>query len=138
MKNILFSKFLVEFSCEAVWTWAFVGWKIFGYSFHFRACDGSVKIVYFFLIEFWKVVLLEVKFLKVLITYKTFHGRKAGKMLIISSYLKGEKSFLYLEITIKFLINSWFHFVNQSQQCFEYSKYSCKCKDMLKAFMMFK
>ena len=48
-------------------------------------------------------------------------------MLIISSYLKGEKSFLYLEITmIKFLINSWFHFENQSQQCFEYSKYSCK------------
>lgn len=48
-------------------------------------------------------------------------------MLIINSYLKGEKSFLYLEITmIKFLINSWFHFENQSQQCFEYSKYSCK------------
>ena len=31
------NKFFVEFSCEAVWTWAFVGWKIFGYSFHFRA-----------------------------------------------------------------------------------------------------
>ena len=43
MKNILFSKFLVEFSCEAVWTWAFVCWKIFDYSFNFRACDGSVE-----------------------------------------------------------------------------------------------
>ena len=42
------AKFFVEFSCEAVWTWAFVGWKIFGYSFDFRACDGSVKIFYFF------------------------------------------------------------------------------------------
>ena len=51
------TKFLVEFSCEAIWTWAFVCWKIFDYSFNFRACDGSVKIFYFFLIEFWKVVL---------------------------------------------------------------------------------
>jgi len=27
------------------------------YSFNFRACDGSVKVFYFFLVEFWKVVL---------------------------------------------------------------------------------
>ena len=46
---------MVEFSCEAVWTWAFVCWKIFDYSFNFRACDGSVKILYFFLVQFWKV-----------------------------------------------------------------------------------
>src|SRR5574337_1503731 len=43
----LFSKFLVEFSCEAVWTWAFVCWMIFDYSFNFHACDGSVKIFLF-------------------------------------------------------------------------------------------
>ena len=47
----------VEFSCEAVWTWAFVCWKIFDYSFNFHACDGSVMIFYFFLVQFWKVVL---------------------------------------------------------------------------------
>ena len=26
-------------------------------SFNFRACDGSIKIFYFFLVQFWKVVL---------------------------------------------------------------------------------
>ena len=51
------SKFLVEFSCEAVWTWAFACWKISDYSFNFRACDGSVKIFYFFLAQVWKVIL---------------------------------------------------------------------------------
>src|SRR5574337_188058 len=58
----LFSKFLVEFSCEAVWTWAFVCWKISDYSFNFCACDGSVKIFYFFLVQFWKVVLFRSEF----------------------------------------------------------------------------
>ena len=37
---------MVEFSCEAVWTWAFVCWKISDYIFNFRACFGSVKIFY--------------------------------------------------------------------------------------------
>ena len=46
-----------EFSCEAIWSWVFVCWKISDYSFNFRACDGSVKIFYFFLVQFWKVVL---------------------------------------------------------------------------------
>ena len=32
--------------------------QISDYSFDFRACDGSVKIFYFFLVQFWKVVLL--------------------------------------------------------------------------------
>ena len=36
--------FFIEFSCEAVSTWAFVCWKISDYSFNFRACNGSVKI----------------------------------------------------------------------------------------------
>ena len=39
----LFSKFLVEFTCEAIWSWAFVCWKISDYSFDFHACDGYVK-----------------------------------------------------------------------------------------------
>ena len=37
------NKFVEEFSCEAVWTWAFVCWKISDYSFNFCACDGSVN-----------------------------------------------------------------------------------------------
>ena len=51
------NKFVEEFSCEAVWTWAFVCWKISDYSFNFCACDGSVKIFYFFLVQLWKVLL---------------------------------------------------------------------------------
>ena len=42
---------MVEFSCEAIWSWAFVCWKISDYSFNFCACDGSVNIFYFFLKE---------------------------------------------------------------------------------------
>ena len=53
----LFSKFLVELSCEAIWTWAFVCLKISDYSFNFCAFDGSVKIFHFFLVHFWKVLL---------------------------------------------------------------------------------
>ena len=36
---------------------AFVCWKISDYTFNFHACHGSVKIFYFFLVEFWKVTL---------------------------------------------------------------------------------
>ena len=50
---------MVEFSCEATWSWAFVCWKISNYSFDFCACDGCVKIFYFFLVQFWKVILLK-------------------------------------------------------------------------------
>ena len=39
----LFSKFLVEFSCEAVWSWAFVCRKISDYSFNFCARDGFLR-----------------------------------------------------------------------------------------------
>ena len=42
---------MVEFSCEAVWTWAFVCWKISDYSFNFCACDEPVNIFYFFLVQ---------------------------------------------------------------------------------------
>ena len=45
----MFSKFLVEFTCEAIWSWAFVCWNIFDYNFDW---DGSVKIYYFFLVQY--------------------------------------------------------------------------------------
>ena len=38
---------------------AFVCWKISDYSFNFGACDGSVKIFYFFLVQFWKCKLVQ-------------------------------------------------------------------------------
>ena len=53
----LFSNHLTEFSCEAIWPWAFVCWKIFVHSFNFSACDWSVHIFKFFLIQYKKVVL---------------------------------------------------------------------------------
>ena len=45
---------MVEFSCDAIWTWDFVCWKISEYGFNFCACDVSVKIFCFFLVQFWK------------------------------------------------------------------------------------
>ena len=51
---------MVEFSCEAVWFWAFVCWNISDYSFNFCACDGSVKIFYFFLVQFGKFIFLRI------------------------------------------------------------------------------
>ena len=32
-------------------------WKVFNHSFNFSACDWSVYIFYFFLVQSWKVVL---------------------------------------------------------------------------------
>ena len=47
---------MVEFICDTLWSRAFVCWKISGYGFDFCACDGSVKIFYFFLAQFWAVI----------------------------------------------------------------------------------
>ena len=52
----LFSKCLIEFTCEAIWSWAFICWKIFNHSFNFSACDKSVHIFYFFLVQSRKVL----------------------------------------------------------------------------------
>ena len=38
----------------------FICWKISDYSFDFHACDGSVKIFYFFLLQFWSYTFLRV------------------------------------------------------------------------------
>ena len=46
-----FSKCLQKFSCEAIRPWAFVCWEIFNYTFNFSACDLSVHIFYFFLVQ---------------------------------------------------------------------------------------
>ena len=45
---------------------AFVCWKISDYSFNFHACDVSVKIFYFFLVQFWNVVLLNIQKMKIM------------------------------------------------------------------------
>ena len=44
------------FTGEAIWSWAFVCWKIFNHSFNFMTCDWSVHILYFFLVQSWKVI----------------------------------------------------------------------------------
>ena len=52
-----FSKCLIEFVCEAIWSWASVSCKTLNHSLNFSACDWSIYIFYFFLVQFWKVVL---------------------------------------------------------------------------------
>ena len=51
----LISKCLIEFSCEAIWSWAFVFWEIFDHSFNFSACNWVVHNFYFFLVQSWKI-----------------------------------------------------------------------------------
>ena len=54
----LFSKFLVEFTCEAIWSWAFVCWKIFYYSFNFHACDEDQQLfISHSLVQLWLLIL---------------------------------------------------------------------------------
>ena len=85
---------MVEFSCEAIWTWAFVCWKIFDYSFNFCACDGSVKIFYFFLKEI--NICIETNENESTTTQNLWDTVKAvlrGKFIAIQAYLnKQEKS----------------------------------------------
>ena len=38
-RDKFFSKCLIEFSCKATWSWAFVFWEIFNHSFNFSACN---------------------------------------------------------------------------------------------------
>ena len=52
----LFSKCVIEFTCEAIWSWTFVCWKIFNQSFNFIICDWSAHVCYFFLVQSWKVI----------------------------------------------------------------------------------
>ena len=59
-----FCKYLIEYTCLAIWSWAFVCWKIFIHSFNFSACDPSVYIFYFFLVQCQKVVQNSFKFLR--------------------------------------------------------------------------
>ena len=37
---------MVDFNCEAIWSRAFVCWKISNYSFDFYTCDGSVNFLF--------------------------------------------------------------------------------------------
>ena len=47
-RHQLFSKCLIEFSCETIWPWAFVSWEIFYHSFNFGVCNWVVYNLYFF------------------------------------------------------------------------------------------
>ena len=53
----IFSKCLKEFSCEAIWSWAFVFWEIFDHRFNLSTCNWVVHNFYFFLVQSWKIEL---------------------------------------------------------------------------------
>ena len=46
---------MIEFACEGICSWAFVRWKIFNHTINFSACDWSVYIFCFFLVQSRKV-----------------------------------------------------------------------------------
>ena len=52
---------LVGFTCEAIWSWTFVCRECFYDIFNFVCSDQSVKLIYFFLIQFWQAVLVSGK-----------------------------------------------------------------------------
>ena len=54
-RHSLFSKCLIEFSCETTWSWAFVFWEIFDHRFNFSACNWVVHNLYFFLFQSCKI-----------------------------------------------------------------------------------
>ena len=43
---------LVEFTCEAIWSWTFVCREFLNYRFYFTSSDKFVQIICFFLIQF--------------------------------------------------------------------------------------
>ena len=50
-------KCLIEFTCEAIWSWILAHWNILNHSFNFITYNWSVHIFYFSLIQSWKIVL---------------------------------------------------------------------------------
>ena len=68
-RHQLFSKCLLEFSCKAIWSWAFVFWEIFDHNFNFSACNQVVHNLYFFLVQSWKIEL----FLKSVHFFQVIH-----------------------------------------------------------------
>ena len=42
---------MIKFTWEAIVSWAFVSWEVFNHGFTFSACDWSVCIFYFFLVQ---------------------------------------------------------------------------------------
>ena len=52
---------MVEFSCEAIWTWAFVCWKISDYSFNFSLrimFAVGLSYIAFIMLRFWRVFII--------------------------------------------------------------------------------
>ena len=58
-RHQLFSKCLIEISCEAIWSWAFGFWEIFDHSFNFSACNSVVHNFYIFLVQSKKIELFQ-------------------------------------------------------------------------------
>ena len=50
---------LVEFTCEAIWSWTFVCRECFYYIFNFIFNDWSIRLIFLFLVQFWQAVFLQ-------------------------------------------------------------------------------
>ena len=50
--------YLVEFTCEAIWSWTFIYKDGFYDIFNFISSDRSVQLIFFFLIQFRQAVSL--------------------------------------------------------------------------------
>ena len=55
----LFLKCSVKFSCESIWSRAFVCQEFFDYFLNFISCYWSVQVFCFFFIQFWKVIFFQ-------------------------------------------------------------------------------
>ena len=53
MYKFLF-EYLVQFSCESIWSWSFLCMECLDDIFNFISIDQSVQLIYFFLIQFWQ------------------------------------------------------------------------------------
>ena len=47
---------LIEFACEAIWSWTFICRECFYDLFNFISSDWSVQLVCFYLIQLWQAV----------------------------------------------------------------------------------
>ena len=68
---------LVEFACEAIWSWTFFCRDCFYYVVNFISSNWSVQLIYFIFIHFWWAVCLQ----------KVVHFVKASWHIIVHSIL---------------------------------------------------
>ena len=86
---------LVEFAYATIWCWTFVCGECFYYIFNFISSDGSVQLIYLFLIQFWRAECLQ----------KVVHFSQVVKF--VSIYKCSQYSFtffVFLQYPLRFLL----------------------------------